>query len=145
MTVKLKFEGVQMVANRTGKLTVMNRNGDMIVIDSSGRERDRMKLVYGAILKYKEGDEVKKGDVLAEWDPYSNPIVADLTGVIQFQDIEEGVTMTEQVDSVTGFATKVIMESKGADNKPTVLITDGKGKTPRPSRSARFPAVTLSR
>ncbi len=125
---KLKFAGVQLVANRAGKLTVMNRNGDMILIDSSGRERDRMKLVYGSILKYKEGDEVKKGDVLAEWDPYSNPIVADLTGFIQFQDIEEGITMTEQVDAVTGFATKVIMESKGADSKPTVLITDGKGK-----------------
>ena len=126
---KLKFEGVQMVTNRAGKLTVMNRNGDMMIFDSSGRERDRMKLVYGSILKFKEGDEVKKGDVMAEWDPYSNPIVADLTGVIQFQDIEEGVSMTEQVDAVTGFATKVITESKGADNKPTVLITDGKGKT----------------
>jgi DNA-directed RNA polymerase subunit beta' len=125
----IKFSGVQMVANRAGKLTVMNRNGDMMIIDASGRERDRMKVAYGSILKYKEGDEVKKGDVLAEWDPYSSPIVADLTGVIQFQDIEEGVTMTEQVDSVTGFATKVITESKGADNKPTVLITDGKGKT----------------
>ncbi len=124
----IKFAGVQLVANRSGKLTVMNRNGDMMIIDASGRERDRMKVVYGSILKYKEGDEVKKGDVLAEWDPYSNPIVADLTGVIQFQDIEEGVTMTEQVDSVTGFATKVITESKGADNKPTVLITDGNGK-----------------
>lgn len=126
---KIKFEGVHFVTNRNGKLTVMNRNGDMMIIDSSGRERDRMKLVYGAILKFKEGDEVKKGDVLAEWDPYSNPIVADLSGVIQFQDIEEGVTMTEQVDAVTGFATKVITESKGADNKPTVLVTDGKGKT----------------
>ena len=79
-------------------------------------------------MKFKEGDEVKKGDVLAEWDPYSNPIVADVTGIVQFQDIEEGVTMAEQVDAVTGFATKVITESKGADSKPTVLITDGNGK-----------------
>jgi len=124
----LKFKDTQLVANRQGKLTVMNRNGEMIIVDSSGRERDHMKLVYGAILRFKEGDEVKRGDVLAEWDPYSNPIVADLTGVIQYQDIEEGVTMTEQVDAVTGFATKVISESKGADNKPTVLITDASGK-----------------
>ncbi|MBX3021640.1 MAG: DNA-directed RNA polymerase subunit beta' [Bdellovibrionales bacterium] len=125
----VKFSGVQLVENKAGKSTVMNRNGDMMIIDASGRERDRMKLVYGSILNFKEGAEVKKGDVLAEWDPYSSPIVTDLTGVIQFQDIEEGVTMTEQVDAVTGFATKVITESKGADNKPTVLITDGKGKT----------------
>jgi DNA-directed RNA polymerase subunit beta' len=124
----LKFSGVNFVTNKQGKLTVMNRNGEMMIIDSSGRERDRMKLVYGSILRFKEGDEVKKGDMLAEWDPYSSPIVADLTGVIQFQDIEEGVTMTEQVDAVTGFATKVIMESKGSESKPTVLITDGQGK-----------------
>ena len=125
----LKFEGVQLVQNRNGKGTVMNRNGDMIIIDSSGRERDRMKLVYGAILRFNEGETVAKGDTLAEWDPYSNPIVADLTGTIQYQDIEEGVTMTEQVDAVTGFATKVITDTKGADSKPTVLVTDGNGKT----------------
>ena len=124
----LKFEGVQLVQNRNGKGTVMNRNGDMIIIDSSGRERDRMKLVYGAILRFNEGETVAKGDTLAEWDPYSNPIVADLTGTIQYQDIEEGVTMTEQVDAVTGFATKVITDTKGADSKPTVLVTDANGK-----------------
>ena len=124
----IKYEGAQLVTNRQGKLTVINRNADMIIIDSSGRERDRMKLVYGAILRFKEGEEVKKGDTLADWDPYSSPIVADLTGVIKFQDIEEGVTMSEQVDAVTGFATKVITESKGSEFKPTVLIADSTGK-----------------
>jgi DNA-directed RNA polymerase subunit beta' len=124
----VKFSGAQLVVNKAGHLTSMNRNGDMMLIDSSGRERDRMRLVYGSILKFKEGAEVKKGDVLAEWDPYSNPIVADVSGIIQFQDLEEGVSMTEQVDPVTGFATKVITESKGTDSKPTLLITDGSGK-----------------
>jgi DNA-directed RNA polymerase subunit beta' len=124
----IKFQGVVAVPNRTGKLTVMNRNGDLIILDASGRERDRMKLAYGAILSQKEGAEVKKGDVLAEWDPYSNPIVADVTGIIKFQDIEEGVTMAEQVDAVTGFATKVITDTKGADSKPTLLMTDASGK-----------------
>jgi DNA-directed RNA polymerase subunit beta' len=124
----IKFANVQAVANRQGKLTVMNRNGDLIIIDPSGRERDRMKLVYGSSLNFKEGAEVKKGEVMAEWDPYSNPIVADVTGVILFQDIEEGVTMAEQVDAVTGFATKVITDTKGADSKPTILMTDGAGK-----------------
>lgn len=123
-----KFAGVVAVPNRQGKLTVMNRNGELVIVDSSGRERDRMKLVYGSSLNFKEGSEVKKGDVLAEWDPYSNPIVADVTGNIQFQDIEEGVTMSEQVDAVTGFATKVITDTKGADSKPTILLTDGGGK-----------------
>ena len=57
-------------------------------------------------LKFKEGDQVEKGNVIAEWDPYSNPIITEVTGVVKFQDIEEGVTMTEQVDAVTGFSTK---------------------------------------
>jgi DNA-directed RNA polymerase subunit beta' len=124
----VKYVGTNTASNRSGHLTVMNRNGEMVIIDASGRERDRMKLVYGSTLRFKENAEVKKGDVLAEWDPYSNPIVADLTGVIKFQDIEEGVTMAEQVDSVTGFATKVITESKGSETKPTLLIMDGQGK-----------------
>jgi DNA-directed RNA polymerase subunit beta' len=124
----VKFQDVHYVVNRSGKLTIMNRNGDLILVDSSGRERERFKLVYGSILNVKEGSEVKKGDVLAEWDPYSNPIVADVSGVVQFQDIEEGVTMQEQVDAVTGFATKVITEAKGTDAKPTVLMADKNGQ-----------------
>jgi DNA-directed RNA polymerase subunit beta' len=125
---KIKLQDVHYVINKSGKLTVMNRNGDLIIVDASGRERERFKLVYGSILNFKEGGDVKKGDVLAEWDPYSNPIVADVSGVVQFQDIEEGVSMQEQVDAVTGFATKVITESKGSDSKPTVLLTDSKGQ-----------------
>ncbi|RYZ73045.1 MAG: DNA-directed RNA polymerase subunit beta', partial [Proteobacteria bacterium] len=124
----IKLTGVHAVTNRQGKLTVMNRNGEALVIDEAGREREKFKLVYGAVLSYKEGDKVVKGATIAEWDPYSNPIIAELTGKIAFQDIEEGATMTEQVDAVTGFATKVITESKSSDVKPTVFITDENNK-----------------
>jgi DNA-directed RNA polymerase subunit beta' len=106
----------------------MNRNGEIIIIDANGRERERFKLVYGAVLNFKEGDQVTKGQVLAEWDPYSNPIISEVSAKVQYQDIEEGVTMSEQVDSVTGFATKVITDSKSADAKPTVVLTDADGK-----------------
>lgn len=123
----LKLKNIQSVVNRQGKLVVMNRNGDAFVIDEAGREREHFKLVYGAILNFKDGDKVTKGATIAEWDPYSNPIIAELSSVIQFQDIEEGSTMSEQVDSVTGFATKVIIESRSSDVKPTVLLTDGQG------------------
>lgn len=125
---KVKFEGIQTVENKEGRLIVMNRNGELVTYDSSGRERDRMKLVYGATLFVKEGDEVKKGLKMAEWDPYSNPIVADVSGVIKFQDIEEGVTMVEQVDPVTGFATKVITESKSSEIKPMVYLMNEAGE-----------------
>jgi DNA-directed RNA polymerase subunit beta' len=123
----LKLRNVHHVPNRHGKLTVMNRNGEAIVIDEAGRERENFKLVYGAILNFKEGDKIAKGATVVEWDPYSNPIISEVSGRVQFQDIEEGSTVTEQVDAVTGFATKVIIESKQSEIKPTVLVTDANG------------------
>ena len=125
---KARLKKVNCVANKEGKLVVMNRNGLLILEDNEGRERERFKLVYGAVLNVKEGGEVKKGDVLAEWDPYSNTILADVDGVIKFKDIEEGVSVKEQVDAVTGFSTKVIIASKSSDQKPTVFITNEKGE-----------------
>ena len=124
----LKLTNIQSVKNKLGKLTVMNRNGNALIIDETGRERENFKLVYGAILNFADGDKVTKGATIAEWDPYSNPIISEVTAKITFQDIVEGVTMTEQVDPVTGFATKVITESKSADNKPTVFMVDSSGK-----------------
>jgi DNA-directed RNA polymerase subunit beta' len=127
----LKLKNIHHVTNKAGKLTVMNRNGEAIVFDEAGRERENFKLVYGAVLNFKDGEKVPKGATVAEWDPYSNPIIAELSAKIIFQDIEEGSTMTEQVDPVTGFATKVITESRSSDVKPTLLLTseDGTVKT----------------
>lgn len=138
---KVKFNGVYTVVNKQGKHVVMNRNGDLVIVDETGRERDKFKLVYGATLHVKEGEKVTKGQSLAEWDPYSNPIIAEVSGRVQFQDIEEGSTMTEQVDSVTGFATKVITESKSAEHKPTVFVNDASGtpvKLPNRDVAARY-------
>jgi len=123
----LSLRNVHHVPNRNGKYTVMNRNGDAIVIDETGREREHFKLVYGAILNFKDGDKIAKGATVAEWDPYSNPIISEVSGKIVFQDIDEGSTMSEQVDAVTGFATKVITESKQSDVKPAVCVTDANG------------------
>jgi DNA-directed RNA polymerase subunit beta' len=125
----IKFNNVRFVENRQGKLTVMNRNGEAILLDETGRERDRYKLVYGAILNVRDGSQVKKGAVIAEWDPYSSPIIAEVSGTARYQDLEEGVTITEQVDSVTGFATKVVTESRVAELKPGILITNEVGET----------------
>ena len=125
---KVKLQNTHIVVNKEGKRVVMNRQGCIVLLDSHGREREKFKLVYGACLSVKEGSMVKKGDVLAEWDPYSNTILADVSGAIQFKDIEEGVSMSEQVDAVTGFSTKVIIASKSSSQKPTVAIVDDKGK-----------------
>ena len=125
---RVRLDKTSVVKNKDGKLIVMNRHGFLIVEDKEKREREKLKLVYGTVLSVKEGDQVKKGDVLAEWDPYSSVILADVSGKIQFQGIEEGVSVSEQVDAVTGFSTKVIMASKSVDQKPTVFVVDEEGK-----------------
>lgn len=124
----IKLSNVISVENRRGKLTVMNRNGEVQIVDEAGRKRESFKLVYGTILNFRDGQSVAKGNVIAEWDPYSNPIIADVSAVVGFKDIEEGVTFSEQVDAVTGFATKVIMDSKQTDVKPTILLLDKSGQ-----------------
>jgi DNA-directed RNA polymerase subunit beta' len=125
---KVSFHEVNAVMNKAGKLTVLSRNGEVVIVDNSGRERERFRLVYGSVINVKQDQEVAKGDILAEWDPYSNPIVADVSATIRFENIEEGVTMAEQVDPVTGFATKVITDTKGADAKPTIFLVDDSDK-----------------
>ena len=125
---KIHFNNIVFVENKNKKLTVINRSGELIIKDASGREKERLIVPYGSVLNVKAGDKVEKGDLLAEWDPYSNVIVADGAGQIKFIDIEEGVSMSEQVDPVTGFATKIIVKSKSSDQKPTVAIMDKAGK-----------------
>ena len=121
---KAKFEDVIFVENRDKKLTVMNRNGFLIVLDKMNRERDRFSLNYGCVLHVRDGEALKKGQLLVEWDPYITPIVTEVSGTIKYVDIEEGVTMSDQVDPVTGFSTKVIVGGKDAKLKPTILLID---------------------
>jgi len=137
----VKFHNVVTVKNKEGYLTVMNRNGELAILDAQGREREKYPVVYGAKVLVKDGDPVDKGKLMAEWDPYSTPIVTEATGIVSFEDIEEGVTMQEQFDSVTGLSHKVIIESKQSDKRPKVLITDGKGaplKIEGSNRVARY-------
>jgi DNA-directed RNA polymerase subunit beta' len=138
---KLRFDGINFVENRQGNLTVMNRNGEIIIEDENGRERDRYKTFYGTVLRFKEGDVVKAGDTLAEWDPYANIIVSEISGTAGYDFIEEGVSMREQIDPVTGFATKLITEAKGVDQKPSVHLKDASGEVmslPGRDISARY-------
>jgi len=134
---KVRFHNVTTVKNKEGYLTVMNRNGEIAIVDANNREREKYPIVYGAKLLVKEGDGVEKGKLMAEWDPYSTPIVTEASGIIQFEDIEEGVTMQEQFDSVTGLSHKVVIESKATDKRPKLLITDGKGNVQKIEGSAR--------
>ena len=139
----VKFLNVVTVKNKEGTLTVMNRNGEIAIIDAHNREREKYPIVYGSTILVKDGEAVEKGKLIAEWDPYSTPIITEVSGVVQFEDVEEGVTMQEQFDSVTGLSHKVIVESKAVDKRPKVLITDGKGNVLKIEGSQRVARYML--
>ncbi|MBI2500311.1 MAG: DNA-directed RNA polymerase subunit beta' [Deltaproteobacteria bacterium] len=125
----IQFHNLHTVINKEKSLTVMNRNGEVAIMDEEGREREKYQLIYGARLLVKEGQRVKVGEMLAEWDPYTTPILTEVSGIIKFGDIIEGVSMQEQVDEVTGLSTKVIKESKDPGLRPRISIEDASGKT----------------
>lgn len=133
----LKYINVITITNDEGTLTVMNRNGHVAVIDQTGREREKYPVVYGAKLLVKDGEAVKKGVRIAEWDPYTTPILTQVGGIVRFEDIEEGVTMQERLDRVTGLAHRVIIESKATDRRPKLLMTDKDGKVLKIEESGR--------
>ncbi|NWG02065.1 MAG: DNA-directed RNA polymerase subunit beta' [Syntrophaceae bacterium] len=138
---KVKFINLKSVKNREGNLIVMNRNGEIAILDENGRERRRYTVIYGAKLKVKDGQKVKEGEILAEWDPYSIPVLTEVSGLVKFGDIIEGVTMQEQVDEFTGLSRKVITESKDPELRPRISIKDDKGRTmnlPGSTSQARY-------
>src|SRR5258706_9681871 len=108
---------------------VMNRQGEMVIVDEIGRERERYGLQYGARLMVQDGQRVKGGQVLAEWDPFAMPIVTEVSGYVKYGDIVDGVTMQESLDEVTGLSRKTINESKDADSRPRITLKDADGNT----------------
>ncbi|MCD6187976.1 MAG: DNA-directed RNA polymerase subunit beta' [Desulfuromusa sp.] len=125
----LKYINLTTVDNVDGFPVVMNRKGEIAVIDDTGRERERYSVVYGARLTQHEGGAIKSGETLAEWDPYTVPIITEVGGIVHYGDIAEGVTMQEQVDAVTGLSRKVITEAKSADKRPRITLKGEDGKT----------------
>ncbi|AKU91682.1 DNA-directed RNA polymerase subunit beta' [Vulgatibacter incomptus] len=137
----IKFFNLHTVTRNDGSLVTMNRNGALIIVDDSGRERERYTVVYGAKLLVKEGDKVEPASLLAEWDPYAMPILTEVGGTVQFDDIVEGVTMSEQLDEVTGLSRKVVIESKDADSRPRITLKDAQGNAmllPGTDQEARY-------
>ena len=125
----VKIINVKTILNREGVPVVMNRNGEIAIEDETGREREKYHIIYGARLKIVDGQHVKSGHTLAEWDPYTIPILSEASGKIKFGDIIEGETMQESKDELTGLSYKVIMEPKDPDRRPRISIKDDKGKT----------------
>jgi DNA-directed RNA polymerase subunit beta' len=131
----LKFLNVSTVQSKDGDYVVMNRNAEVAIIErpepGRERERERYPLVYGARLKKSDGQAVHAGDLLAEWDPYTVPVITEVGGAIKFGDLIEGVTIEEKVDERTGLSTKVVIESRDVEKRPRLSIKDTEGKTAR--------------
>ncbi|OGQ06846.1 MAG: DNA-directed RNA polymerase subunit beta' [Deltaproteobacteria bacterium RIFCSPLOWO2_12_FULL_40_28] len=125
----IRLINARVVQNKTGLLTVMNRHGELAIMDETGREREKYSLTYGATLKVKEGDKVKAKTLLAEWDPYTVPIITEVSGVVKYGDIIEGQTMQDVIDEVTGLSRKVITQPKDATLRPRVSIKGVTGET----------------
>ncbi|MCP4601441.1 MAG: DNA-directed RNA polymerase subunit beta' [Proteobacteria bacterium] len=134
----VKLGSLKMATKSDESVVVMGRHGEIILIDETGREHS-YSVVYGANLAVKEGQDVKNGDLLADWDPYSIPYISEVLGVVKFGDVIEGVTMTERLDEVTGLSRKVIIESRDPELRPRISIKDESGTTKESSGvSARY-------
>jgi len=125
----VKYSGIKFVTRRDGSIVVMNRNGELTIQDDEGREREKYPVPYGAVLKVADGQRVEGGASLAQWDPWSNPILTEVDGFVKFGDIVENVTVKEQADEVTGLSRKVIIESKDVEARPRISIKDEEGRT----------------
>jgi len=134
----VRFLNLNTVRNREGDLVAMNRNGEISIMSETGRERERYIINYGAKLKVEDGQQVEADSLLAEWDPFTMPILTDVAGHVKFGDIVEGQTMQEKLDPVTGKSSKVVVEYRDADVRPRISIKDEKGKTARVGEGGGF-------
>jgi DNA-directed RNA polymerase subunit beta' len=119
------------VTNSKGELVVIARSGEIIIQDEHGRERERHKVPYGAILTVKIDQAVKAGAILANWDPLTRPIITEFAGKAHFENVEEGLTVAKQVDEVTGLSTLVVIDPKRRGSakivRPQVKLIDASG------------------
>jgi DNA-directed RNA polymerase subunit beta' len=105
----------------------MNRSGSVAILDDRGREKERYVVVYGARLRVKDGEHVKLGQLLAEWDPYTYSILTEIGGTVQFKDLQEGITLNEEVDEVTGLSRWVVADAPDEKRQPTFVVKGAKG------------------
>ncbi len=129
----VRLQNVKTLEQDTGNKVVISRSGEVAILDDIGRERERYKLPYGAVITADEGENIESGKQIASWDPHTHPVISEVAGKIQFQDIVEGVTVTRHTDEITGLTNIVIMEPKqrasnSKDMRPIVKLVDESGE-----------------
>lgn len=130
---KVRLQNIKTVKHASGNLVAVSRSGQLSIVDANGRARELYKVPYGAVLSVENDAEVEAGQVVAQWDPHTHPIITEEAGFIKFIDLVEGVTMHRQTDEVTGLSSIVVMDPKhrstgGKDLRPMVKLVDKKGE-----------------
>lgn len=128
----LRLANVKFVTNKEGKLVLTSRNTELTIIDAFGRTKEHYKVPYGAVLNKADGDEVNAGEIVANWDPHTMPVVSEVSGFVKFVDITDGVTVTRQTDELTGLSSIVVQDvgeraTVGKDLRPTIKLVDAQG------------------
>lgn len=140
----LRFHNVKTVAHEKGHFVAVSRSGEIGVVDEFGRERERYKIPYGSQINSREGTMVVAGQSVATWDPHTHPVVTEVTGFLKFQDFVDGLTITTQVDDVTGLSSIVVQDGTkqrgGKELRPTIKLLNAKGKEV-PFANTDIPAV----
>ncbi len=133
----VRFISLQTVRSKAGDLVVMNRNGSIAVIDDRNREKERYSVVYGARIKVEDGQAVSLGQAMVEWDPYTFAILTEIGGTVGFKDLQEGLTLHEEVDEVTGLSRLVVTDPPDEKRQPALIVKGSKGNKRylMPSRS----------
>ncbi len=129
----IKLHNIKTVADKNGNLVAVSRSGEIGVIDEFGRERERYKVPYGAVISAADGAEVNGGQIVANWDPHTHPIVTEVAGSVRFSDFVEGITVQSKTDDITGLSSLEVTDPKqrgsaGKDLRPMVKLLDENGK-----------------
>ncbi len=143
----VEFRDLRVIVDQRGRRVVLSRSGEIVIKDMDGRELSVDRVPYGAYVLFDDGHIVSKGDRMAEWDPFTMPVITETGGVVKFQDLIENKTLTEQVDEATGIAQRVVIEYRATsktkeDLRPRLTLTgDGEGEG---SRYMLAPGAVLS-
>ena len=128
----VRLKNLKVVKHASGNYVAVSRSGELIVQDDQGRNRERYKLPFGAVLSVHDGSKIKIGAVVANWDPHTHPIITEVAGKVTFADLIDGVTVNKQTDEITGLSTYVVLDAKHRagtkDIRPVITLVDGKGK-----------------
>ncbi len=128
----MKLENGHIVVNSEGNGLVLSRNCEVVIVDNQGREKSRHKVPYGTKLLVAEGDKVKKGQKVAEWDPFTVPVITEKAGKVELVDLINNISVKEVTDETTGIVSKTVIDwrsnSSSAGLKPSIILKDAKGK-----------------